>query len=154
MLQDTNDITGELQKTQACTQRQTTQYILDRYRQKQADKGAGKETDSKTAAKQSRQATETQFTYCMKLYAVCVWSFGLVLIEMFAKQRAWGDADIDQLYGYRYRKEAPPALAHVPEDIFGLCHSCVLYDPRDRPTMMVIIKELNVLEGLLNKHNN
>lgn len=79
-----------------------------------------------------------------------VWSLGLVMIELFSGSRAWGEeVDVDQVYFYELRKEPSPAITKVPEFIAGLCHSCVLYDPKDCPSMTVVLKEIENIQAKL-----
>ena len=81
-----------------------------------------------------------------------VWSFGLVMIEMFSGGRAWGDhVDADQIYVYKLRKVLPPAITQVPDFIMALCHSCILYDPKDRPIMTLVLKEIENIQATLEK---
>lgn len=74
-----------------------------------------------------------------------VWSFGLVLSEVFGRKHAWGKlmthAEIAQLIVAK----TLPSIQHLNPAIRKVCEGCLLYDARRRINMTTVIQQLRKL---------
>jgi len=71
-----------------------------------------------------------------------VWSYGLVLAEVFGRKHAWGklmtQAEMAQLI---VAKRVPP-IQHLNPTIRRVCEGCLQYDAKKRINMMTVIQQL------------
>ena len=71
-----------------------------------------------------------------------VWSYGLVLSEVFGRKHAWGklmtQAEIAQLI---VAKTVPP-MQHLNPTIRRVCEGCLKYDSKKRINMLTVIEQL------------
>jgi serine/threonine protein kinase len=77
-----------------------------------------------------------------------VWSFGLILVEVYAGKAAWGDIESNQAL-YRavcFDRSGPPAICEVSEEIRTICQDCLEHDFDKRPTMTSVAERLRDID--------
>lgn len=64
-----------------------------------------------------------------------VWSWGLVVLQMFAGKRTWrsGTVAAEALAEYRKNGPADPSIPPMPEEVAALLERCFQASPEDRP---------------------
>ena len=72
-----------------------------------------------------------------------IWAFGLIVIEMCTRERAWGELlSATDVAMQLLQKKKPIMLDTVEGSMKDLCKQCLSYDPKDRPSMMTIAEQL------------
>ena len=75
-----------------------------------------------------------------------VWAFGLILIELCTRKRAWGGlVSTVEITSLLLQKVMPDALKDVPSPFHSICQSCLKYDPKERPTMESVARQIRDL---------
>jgi len=77
-----------------------------------------------------------------------VWSFGLVLVELFGCRHAWGRLLSQMEMTGLIKSKTVPQLDHLKQSIKDLCGKCLDYDPKKRTDTMNLIKEMRKCEKL------
>ena len=77
-----------------------------------------------------------------------IWSFGLVLSELFGRQHAWGQLLSQvEMAGLIMSKTLPP-LNHLKAPIKDLCGMCLYYDPKKRIDILGLMKKIRECEKM------
>lgn len=77
-----------------------------------------------------------------------IWSFGLVLTEIFGKRHAWGRILSQvEMAGVIMSKRLPP-LDHLKTPIKELCEMCLHYDPKKRIGILSLMKKIRECEKM------
>ena len=71
-----------------------------------------------------------------------VWSFGIVLIELFGGRRAWGALSHHNELVANVMSKKVPTLGYLHPNVKELCSGCLSYNPKERKQMLEIIKAL------------
>ena len=80
-----------------------------------------------------------------------IWSFGLVLSELFGRRHAWGRLlSFMEMSGLILSQTLPP-LDHLKAPIRRLCQMCLDYDPRKRIDILNVIEKLRECEKIFVK---
>ena len=75
-----------------------------------------------------------------------IWSFGLVLTELFGRRHAWGRLlSFMEMSGLILSQTLPP-LDHLKAPIRRLCEMCLDYNPKKRIDILNVIKKLRECE--------
>jgi len=83
-----------------------------------------------------------------------VWSFGLVLVELFGRQHAWGRLLSQMEMAGLIMSKTLPQMDYLKHPIKDLCGKCLDYHPKKRIDMMNLMKEIRKCEKLYVKLSN
>ena len=77
-----------------------------------------------------------------------IWSFGLVLREIFGRKHAWGRLMTQaEMAGLIMCKTLPP-LGHLKAHIKDVCEMCLKYNPKHRIEILELLKKIRACEKL------
>ncbi|XP_065903207.1 uncharacterized protein [Dysidea avara] len=71
-----------------------------------------------------------------------VWSFGLVLSEVFGRKHAWGKLMTHAEMAQLIVAKTLPSVQHLNPTIRRVCEGCLQYDEKKRINMMTVIQQL------------
>ncbi|XP_065893358.1 uncharacterized protein [Dysidea avara] len=71
-----------------------------------------------------------------------VWSFGLVLSEVFGRKHAWGKLMTHAEMAQLIVAKSLPSVQHLNPTIRRVCEGCLQYDAKKRINMMTVIQQL------------
>jgi len=72
-----------------------------------------------------------------------IWSFGIVLLELFGGKHAWGALKHNnELMGNMLKKVQPPALTSLAPKWRDLCLQCIQYEPFNRKPIQEVLKAI------------
>ena len=71
-----------------------------------------------------------------------VWSFGLVLSEVFGRKHAWGKLMTHAEMAQLIVAKTLPSVQHLNPTMRRVCEGCLQYDAKKRINMMTVIQQL------------
>ena len=72
-----------------------------------------------------------------------VWSFGIVLLELYTGKHAWGEVKHhNELLGYHMKEVLPPMMSFLQPQKKTICLLCLSYKPEDRKPIEEIMKTM------------
>jgi len=75
-----------------------------------------------------------------------IWSFGLVMCELYGRRHAWGRLlSFTEMTGLIMSKTMPP-LDHLKPPVKDLCAMCLCYDSKDRIGILELTKKIRECE--------
>jgi len=76
-----------------------------------------------------------------------VWSLGLVLAEIFGRRHAWGRLMTQgEMMGLMMSQSLPP-LGHLCMGIKSICKMCVIYDHKERASIVDVLRSLRICDS-------
>lgn len=71
-----------------------------------------------------------------------IWSFGVVMIELFGSKRAWGELKHYNELVANIMSKKIPSMVHLTLPAKKVCECCLVYEPKGRKTMTDILSLL------------
>lgn len=74
-----------------------------------------------------------------------VWGLGMVLLELYGEQHAWGTVKSQQhLVGKIVTKQLP-CIAHLDKTKQDVCRACLNYEPKARKSVQEVLQLLRTM---------
>ncbi|XP_041433044.1 probable serine/threonine-protein kinase DDB_G0281745 [Xenopus laevis] len=91
---------------------------------------------------------ECQIQYEAATYQSDIWSFGILLVELFSGKCAWNVKDMISFNRLLSRKTQPHGLADVPASVKEIVTCCVKYNRYERPSATQVVRFLKKIPNL------